>query len=238
MMRNELLMDIHSHIRDANAADLQSLTDVQKDLASVVVSEDQSVDFKRVAGIDVAYKDDEYCAAVCTVDINNHCLESTKTTFGSESFPYLSGFFAYRELPAVLDVFESITEWPDLILFDGNGQLHARRCGAACYLGLALDIPVIGVSKNPPSRDLKISLELKRGNSCLIDDPNIGLGMALCTKDDVKPLFVSVGHKVSLNTAKEVVLDLCQFRVPEPVRMADHACRSGLKNHLLIKGNS
>ena len=240
---------LERHIRDARADDLGALKAAQIHFAKQVITQDQFSDHKTVAGVDVAYRGERYCAAIRV--LGRHDLTEVEALdvvgqvtgqdigqiTGKGAFPYVSGLLAYREMPAVLDVFEQMGALPDIVIFDGNGHLHPRQCGAARYLGLVLDIPVIGVSKNPPFRDYIASFEFKRGNFEPLSGsdigpnigPDIGQGLALCTQDKVKPIFVSIGHKVSLDTAKDIVMELSRYRVPEPIRVADQACRQGLR---------
>jgi len=222
-------MDLTAHIKSACPTDLDTLERMQTELAKQVICEGPPRPPVTIAAIDLAYNETGYCAAASFYNIETRRHEAVQLHTGQHSFLYKSGLFAYRELPGVLDLFETFETRPDLVIFDGNGQLHKRRCGAACYLGLALDIPVIGVSKNPPARNFEVSLGAPRGSMAMIDNADIGRGIALRSRDGVKPIFVSVGHRVTIDDARDLILKLCRYRIPEPLRRADQACRAELK---------
>jgi len=139
-------------------------------------------------------------------------------------FPYIPTYLAYRELPFIRAAFERLSEPPTLLLVDGHGQLHPARCGIACMAGVALDVPTIGVAKNPlvgvPDRRPKLgeAVPIRYGAEIL--------GYALRTSGSSKPLYVSTGHRVALRTAVRIVRDLCRTHHPEPLRLAHaHATR-------------
>jgi deoxyribonuclease V len=140
--------------------------------------------------------------------------------------PYRPGFLSFRELPAVLEALGRLSTPPDLILCDGNGRAHPRRFGLACHLGVSIDRPSIGVAK---SRHIgrADTPGLARGRWTPLIDGDEVVGAALRTRAGVKPVFVSVGHRVSLETAIEIVLMSSHHRVPEPLRCADQLARRG-----------
>jgi deoxyribonuclease V len=136
-------------------------------------------------------------------------------------FPYIPGLLTFREAPAAVAAINALPGRPDLLLCDGQGIAHPRRCGVASHLGLALSLPSIGVAKSrligtceDPPRD--------RGASTALVDGNDLIGACLRTKTAVRPLFISIGHRVSLDTALRIVLQCStRWRLPEPVRRAD-----------------
>jgi deoxyribonuclease V len=121
----------------------------------------------------------------------------------------------------ILAALARLSTRPDLIFYDGNGVLHPRRFGAACHLGLLLDHPVIGVSKNVAAyRPFGAS---RRGDTRLIES---GAGALVTTRADTKPVCVSPGHRIDLASAIDFTLRVSKTRIPEPIRRADHSARS------------
>ncbi|WP_410870318.1 endonuclease V [Nocardia sp. A7] len=185
--------------------------------------------FSTAAGIDSAYAEDGTVAtAAVIIDIATMKTVESAVAHGISEFPYVPGLLAFRELPATVSALEKLTATPDLLLCDAQGLAHPRRFGLACHVGLLTGIPTIGVAKSgwgeyraPGPR---------RGDASAVTIDGEVVGRALRTRDDVKPLFVSVGHRIDLDTACAQVLALTQgFRQPETTRRADHLCREALR---------
>ena len=139
-------------------------------------------------------------------------------------FPYVPGLLSFREIPALLAAFESLRISPDLIFCDGQGYAHPRRFGLACHLGVLLDVPSIGVAKSLLIGKCKEPAQ-KAGSTADLLDPDTGekIGAALRTVSGVKPVYVSQGHRISLERAIEFTLAVGgRFRIPRPTRDADH----------------
>jgi deoxyribonuclease V len=140
-------------------------------------------------------------------------------------FPYVPGLLSFREIPALLAALKKLKELPDLLFCDGQGYAHPRRFGLASHLGVLLDKPSIGCAKS-----ILIgthgTLSKKAGSSlALIDEKAEGerIGAAVRTRDGVRPIYVSQGHRVSLETAIRLTLQVTDgLRIPRPTRMADH----------------
>jgi len=141
-------------------------------------------------------------------------------------FPYIPGLLSFREAPAMLAVLEVLSIKPDLLLIDGQGLAHPRRFGLACHVGVLADIPAIGVAKSR----LVGSYEepgLERGSWSPLIARGETLGAVVRTRHGVRPVFVSTGHRVSLQTAVKLVLDFApRYRLPEPIRLADRLSRT------------
>ncbi len=202
---------------------------IQEQLRHLVITEDRLPPIRRVGGVDVHF-DREGKRALASVAVlsfpelrpEEHALASL-----SVSFPYLPGLLSFRELPPVLAALARLSTPPDLLLCDGQGLAHPRRFGMACHLGVITGMPTIGVAK---TRLLGNHPELaeERGAWAPLMDQNEVVGVALRTKARVKPLFVSVGHRVSLPSAIRFVLDCTpRYRLPETTRIADHLARHG-----------
>jgi len=151
--------------------------------------------------------------------------------------PYVPQYFCFREGPPLLAMIRAAQERlslrPDLILVDGHGLAHPRRFGLACWVGVKTGVPTIGCAKQT-LLPYNGEVEKKRGNYLLIEDENEALGAVLVTQDDVKPVFISPGHKVGLDVAIQVVLRLApRYRIAEPLRRADQSARACAKGATL-----
>jgi deoxyribonuclease V len=184
--------------------------------------------FTRVAGLDVHYHGDEgLSAAVVVLDAETLSVVEQVVAHGKAEFPYVPGLFAFRELPALVAALERLTVTPDLLVCDGYGVAHPRGFGLACHVGVLTGLPTVGVGKTafvgvhaPPGQE--------RGSWTPIMLDGSAVGRALRTQRGVKPVYVSQGHRIDLDTATRQVLRLSpRFRLPEPVRRADHLARHG-----------
>jgi deoxyribonuclease V len=137
------------------------------------------------------------------------------------TFPYIPGFLSFREIPAILKALQQTKITPDLILCDGQGLAHPRRFGIACHLGVILDVATIGVAKSLLV-GTHAQLPSAKGNWQPLIDRQEVVGAVLRTRTNVKPVYVSVGHRVSLASAIDYVLNCTtKYRLPETTRWAD-----------------
>ncbi|WP_250303110.1 endonuclease V [Streptomyces sp. NBC_01387] len=185
-----------------------------------------------VTGVDVAYDDERnvVAAAAVVLDAATLAVVEEATAVGAVAFPYVPGLLAFREIPTVLAALDSLTSDPGLVVCDGYGLAHPRRFGLASHLGVLTGLPVIGVAKNP----FTFSYEqpgARRGEfTPLLADDGEEVGRALRTREGVKPVFVSVGHRVGIENACAHTLRLSpDFRLPESTRRADALCRRALR---------
>jgi deoxyribonuclease V len=156
-------------------------------------------------------------------------LVETQTVRGQIDFPYVPGLLTFREAPLILQAFAQLTHTPDLIIVDGQGIAHPRRLGIAAHLGLFFDIPTIGCGK---SRLCGTYVEpaSAAGNFEELTDNGESIGVVLRTKNNVKPLFISVGNKISIEDAIYWIMRCCRgYRLPEPIRFAHQAAGNSLK---------
>ncbi|GDY61412.1 endonuclease V [Streptomyces avermitilis] len=185
----------------------------------------------RVTGVDVAYDDerDVVVAAAVVLDAATLDVVAEATAVGEVSFPYVPGLLAFREIPTVLAALDALPCPPGLIVCDGYGVAHPRRFGLASHLGVLTGLPTIGVAKNP----FTFSYEdpgAPRGSAAPLLAGADEVGRALRTQSGVKPVFVSVGHRVDLDHACAHTLALTpKYRIPETTRRADSLCRRALK---------
>jgi len=201
---------------------------VQQQLRGEVEREDRLGTVRHVAGVDVGFEEGGRItrAAVAvlgypSLELVDHAIFHTPTRF-----PYIPGLLSFREVPAVLGALEKLTVIPDLLLCDGQGIAHPRRCGIASHLGLLCGIPSIGVAKTrligehvePPNL---------RGEWVPLLDHGETIGAVLRSRPGVKPLFISIGHRISLATALGYVMAcVTRYRLPETTRWA-HRLASG-----------
>lgn len=185
---------------------------------------------RTAAGLDVAYATGSsvVAAAVVTVDLATGAVVESATATGEAEFPYVPGLFAFRELPTLLTAFSRLRAVPDLLVADGHGIAHPRRFGLACHLGVETGLPAIGVAKTPMgSYDIPANT---RGATTPLRDGDEVIGAVLRTQPGVKPVFVSIGHRIDLPSACTHILALAsRYRLPETTRHADHLSRTTLK---------
>ncbi|MFI8962177.1 endonuclease V [Streptomyces sp. NPDC053493] len=217
-------------------ADESAALAVQEELRGrlVLAEEGPEAGTGHVTGVDVAYDDERDLVAAAAVVLDGRSLEvvARATAVGRVSFPYVPGLLAFREVPTVLAALGRLDADPGLLVCDGYGLAHPRRFGLASHLGVLTGLPSIGVAKNP----FTFSYEqpgAERGEfSALVADGET-VGRALRTRTGVKPVFVSVGHRVSLDRACAHTLHLTpRFRLPETTRHADSLCRRALQEAL------
>ncbi len=135
------------------------------------------------------------------------------------TFPYIPGFLSFREAPVVLEAVTRLSSRPDLLIVDGQGQAHPRRCGIASHLGVTLDLPTIGAAKSRLYGHYREPANVRGAWSPLLADGTV-IGAAVRTRVGAKPIFVSVGHRITLAEAILWVLRLSRYRIPEPTRWA------------------
>src|SRR3954462_1978846 len=180
-----------------------------------------------VTGVDVAYDDerDLVVAAAVVLDAATHDVVAEATAVGRVSFPYVPGLLAFREIPAVMAALEALAVPPGLVVCDGYGLAHPRRFGLASHLGVLTGLPTIGVAKNPFAFTYD-DPDARRGAWAPLLADAEEVGRALRTREAVKPVFVSVGHRVSLDNACAHTLAITpSYRLPETTRRADALCR-------------
>jgi deoxyribonuclease V len=198
--------------------------ELQKQLAFEVVREDRFAEpIKTVAGIDLGYdaKTDKSRAVVVVLSFPDLQLIEKSEAILPIQFPYVPGLLSFRETPVAVKALEKLENAPDLILCDGQGIAHPRRFGIACHIGIIADVPTIGVAKSILVGKFE-SLGEQRGSTAPLVHRGEQVGAALRTKDKTQPVYVSVGHRISLETAVNYVLQCApKYRLPETTRLAD-----------------
>ena len=199
---------------------------IQESLRDRVVTEDRFGVIRKVAGIDIGLSGKKGRAAAVLLDFPSLELRGKAVVEGEIRFPYVPGLLSFRECPLALAALRKLPRRPDLLLCDGQGLAHPRRFGIACHLGLLLDMPAIGAAK---SRLIGTHEEPagERGAQMPLFDGEEQIGAVLRTRTNVRPIYVSTGHRVSLETAIAITLQCSpRFRIPEPTRQA-HKLASG-----------
>ena len=186
---------------------------------------------KRIAAIDVSYfsiNNIEYGIACAILwDFKENKIIEQKFHEDEIKFPYIPGYLGFREVPVMVNALKKLTSKPNVILCDGHGIIHPRRFGEASHLGFALNIPSIGIAKNPfiGNSNWK-SIERQKGSKAPIIDDEELLGYAICLADNRKPVFISTGYKIDIELALKIALDLTKnHRQPEPLFLADQKSR-------------
>jgi deoxyribonuclease V len=202
-------------------------------------------DVKRVAGVDLAYwkqGEDEY--AVCcivVIDFETHAVLEKQHVSGKIEVPYMPGFLAFRELPLILKTAALLETSPDIFIFDGNGYLHPRHMGIATHASFSLHKPTVGIAKTYFRVDQKTDYTEPADEAGSYTDIVIGgevYGRALRTQKHIKPVFISVGNYISLDTACALAMQLTdkESHIPLPTRLADletHIEREAARNAVL-----
>ena len=193
---------------------------LQEKLRGLVERRDRLGRVRRIAGVDVSVRNGRARAAVVVMGPDLEVIES-KTAEKRATFPYIPGLLAFRELPAITKAMRSLDRLPDLAIVDGHGVAHPRRFGIACHVGVAFGIPSIGCGKSLFVGE-HATPGARRGSWTHLRHKGEVIGAAVRTRDGVKPIYVSTGHRVSLATAIRWILRLApRYRLPEPIRAAD-----------------
>lgn len=223
----------------------EEFKNLQNELMSRINTEDAfNIDsVKLIAGVDLAYWNDdsdrEYAVCcIAVIDKATHNLIETRSYSGKIEIPYMPGFLAFRELPLVVKAVELLENKPDIYMFDGNGYLHPRHMGIATHASFYLNTPTIGVAKT--YYRVEKNLEYIEPDACSgsytdIVYNNEVYGRVLRTHNNVRPVFVSIGNNISLDTAVKLTMDMVgeESRIPVPTRLADletHKMRAALRD--------
>lgn len=213
----------HEWVLTAEAA-----TAIQQELRKDVVTIDDFATIRHVAGVDVGFESEGTVtrAAIAVLNLDDLQLQDRAIARRPTTFPYIPGFLSFREVPAVLDALAKVTVIPDMLLCDGQGIAHPRRFGIACHIGLLANVPTIGVGKSILVGK-HAELADDRGSWQPLIHKGETIGAALRTRPGTKPLYISPGHRVSLETAIAYVMRCTtKYRLPETTRHA-HKLASG-----------
>lgn len=199
---------------------------IQQRLAALVREEPLPGPVHTVAGLDMSVRQDR--ARAVAVVLRVPTLEPVESAAwqGSVSFPYVPGLLSFREVPALLRALEQLQSEPDLLFTDSQGRAHPRRLGLASHLGVLLDRPTVGVAKSRLCGYPQGHLPDRRGAWVPLVDEGDVIGAVVRTRPGAKPVYVSVGHRITLDEAVAWTLRCTtRYRMPEPTRLADKLSR-------------
>lgn len=194
-------------------------------------------EIRTVGGVDVSYPpvpDPTWGVASCVVwDCQAREVVETGTARGPVRFPYVPGFLGFRECPLMARAILRLQHIPDVVACDGHGRIHPRRFGEACQLGVVLDLPTFGVAKSPfVGTSAWTDLSRVKGATTPVCDGREVLGLAVVGRDESRPVFVSVGSRITLDCALAVTLTTTRtHRQPDPLFLADQASRRAVAAH-------
>jgi len=208
-----------------DATSIKEAFRLQREMCKRVVRKNSYGRIRTVAGTDLAILTRQKKLLCGIIVFSYPDMKTIEKAYSivDEKFPYVPGLLAFREAPAIIETFKKVKNKPDIIMIDGQGLAHPRSFGIACHIGVFLDIPAIGVAKKRLFGEYTEPEKLKGNWSQLKNKrDNEVIGAAVRTKNNVKPVFVSIGNKIDLESAVKLTLDCSAgYRIPEPTRQAD-----------------
>jgi deoxyribonuclease V len=190
---------------------------IQRNLAKKVIREDSfNMPPRLVAGVDVAYTKDKAYAAAVVLDYETLELVEERASKSTVKIPYIPSFLAFRELKPLIRVIKKLREKPEIFLVNAHGIAHPEKCGCASHLGVTLDIPTIGIAKQALYGDI---VDSENQDIKYLKDGEV-IGAALVTEISRKPIYISIGHRISLESAIGIVRKTTRIQMPEPLRLA------------------
>lgn len=211
--------------------DLATATRAQREIAMAVERDDRIGPVRMVAGTDTSNRWLDSLgpihAAIAPLEWPGARPLPPVTATLVPPFPYVSGYLGFREAPSLVAAWALMAEKPDLILVDGQGRAHPRRAGIACQLGVLLDVPAVGVAKSLLCGAVRGTVGPARGDAAALVDGDEVVGLALRTRSRATPVYISPGHRLSLETARDWVMKLCDGRrLPLTTRAAHDAANA------------
>lgn len=210
--------------------------EIQKRLRQKIVI--SPINFEKidyVAGADVSFSrySEDIFAAVVVLSYPELNLIEEATASVKASFPYVPGYLTFREGPALVEAFKKIKTEPDVVIFDGQGIAHPRGFGIASHMGVLLNKPSVGCAKSLLVGKYEEPARTRGSTSRLLDKNGKQIGLVLRTKDNVSPVFVSIGNRITLEDSVKIVLTCAtRYRLPEPTRKA-HNLSNKIRTELL-----
>lgn len=218
----------HAHPWDLSPAEARQIQEALREKVGVRALPVEQV--SAVGGVDAAFTKESIVAAAVVLDLEALEIREQAVVHEPLNFPYIPGLLSFREAPGILTALARLDELPDVLIVDGHGLAHPRRLGLACHLGVLLDLPAIGCAKSVLVGE-HAPLGAEVGSTAELIDGDEVVGMAVRTRENVRPVYVSVGHRVDLESAVRLVL-ACSggYRLPEPTRRADRLAAEGKKS--------
>ncbi|MES2626776.1 MAG: deoxyribonuclease V [Pseudomonadota bacterium] len=205
----------------ATPASVDDAISIQQEMRHRVILQDDFAELQTIVGVDVGYDPSRNLSRAALVVLQQGELTASVIAFDTTPFPYVPGLLSFREVPVVMKALACLAVLPDMLFVDGQGIAHPRRLGIAAHLGVLTGLPAIGIAKKRLCGVYE-EPDLHKGARSELIHNNEKIGTVLRSKERVKPLFISPGHRVSHETAVRLVEQyLAHHRLPEPTRLAD-----------------
>ena len=200
---------------------------IQKQLAAFVEERPLPAPPQTLAGVDVSVRGDRVQTAIVVLTLPDFEVVDHVVYQDEVAFPYVPGLLSFREMPAILPALDQLRVWPDVFMTDSQGRAHPRRFGLACHLGVLLGYPTFGVAKSRLTGRFAAPSAEKGAMSPLMDRDE-RIGTVVRTRTNVLPVYVSVGHAITLGEAEALTL-VCatRYKIPEPTRLAHRLSKNG-----------
>ena len=206
----------------------------QNELRTQVIGTDRFGKINTVAGADIGFKKDIARASVVVLSVPELQVVESVVTESPVRFPYVPGLLSFREIPPLLTAFTQLQTEPDLVIVDGQGIAHPRRFGLASHLGLVLDKPTIGCAKSRLWGRYE-EPESEQGSYTYLMDKDEVIGAVVRTRTNVQVVYISIGHRISLDSARTWTLACCRgYRLPETTRYAHNAASGKVPQNTLM----
>ncbi len=208
---------------------LTALREEQQQLSDRVIEQDSEMQVERIAGVDAGYDGNIMHIVAVSLDAKDLGLVEITAVKRQAEFPYIPTYLAYREFPGIEAAVRRLKQRPDVLLVDGHGRLHPAFFGVACYVGVRLDLSTIGVAKHPLVGRVRPGTRSHSGASPIEFRGQVR-GYAWTPPGRARPIYVSIGHRISIERALEVVRGSTLRGYPEPLRLADRIGRAMKRN--------
>lgn len=212
--------------------------ELQKELKDAIVLKDLKRPVQYVAGADVSFNkfEPEVYTGIVVLEYESMRVVAHSLVMGKAGFPYIPGLLSFREIPSLIEAWESLPMQPDIVMLDGHGIAHPRRMGIAAHFGLLAGVPSLGCAKKLLTGTTE-DPETEKGSYTIIRKNEDILGWSLRTKNKVKPMFVSPGHLCSMEDCRQIALHCSRgYRMPEPTRRA-HLLVNELRRGVIKPGS-
>ncbi|MCX7796363.1 MAG: deoxyribonuclease V [bacterium] len=211
-------------------SNIEEAENLQRSLSEKIILSDRFSVLRFIGGVDTSFsKDGRVLSVIVVMELESLKLTTISYHIDEVKIPYIPGFLSFREGPSIIEAWEKLKVKPDILLVDGQGYAHPRHLGIASHIGIVLDIPTIGCAKSILIGKYEEPGPLKGDFKPILYKGEM-IGVALRTKDNIKPVFVSPGHRVSFESSVNIVLrSITNYRLPEPLRYAHRYSKSILK---------
>lgn len=213
----------HEHSWNLTPQEAFQLQERLRNYVKIVPLSDEGLQL--IGGVDASFTREHVYGAAVVIDYGTGELIERATAALPMTYPYIPGLLSFREAPALLAALGKLPQLPDLIMVDGHGLAHPRGFGLACHLGVLLDLPTVGCAKSPLVGEYSFVAEPVGSTADLVEQGRV-VGKVVRTRSGVKPIYVSVGHRIDLPSAVRLVLACTHgYKLPEPTRQADILAR-------------